>query len=144
MVPGTDHPADRPVPGPSGPVGHQLGALPEQAHEERVAGADQPQAQVSQGGDRQEDMHAARAVQPGEREGEARPGSRHRVQPQVVRLPAAVFPERPVPVLDVVVVAAAGQQLRAVVGPAAARRRVRRSGVLGLGDRHRRRSRGRA
>lgn len=67
MVPGTDHPADRPVPGPSGPVGHQFGALPEQADEKRGPGADQPQAQVSQGGDRQEDLHASRPVQPRER-----------------------------------------------------------------------------
>jgi len=54
---------------------------------------------VSQGGDRQEDMHVARAVQPGERQGETGPGIRwHRLQPQVVRLPAALFPERSVPV----------------------------------------------
>lgn len=107
MVPRADHPADRLVPGPSGPVGHEFGALPQQAHEERVAGADQRQAQVSQGGDRQEDMHVARAVQPGKRQGETGPGiRRRRLQPQVVRLPTAVFPERSVTVL-----VAADQQL---------------------------------
>lgn len=99
MVPGADHPADRLVPVPSGPVGHQFGALPEQAHEERLAGVYQRQAQVSQGGDRQEDLHAARPVQPGERQGEAGPGIwRRRLQPKVVRLPVAVFPQRSVPV----------------------------------------------
>lgn len=112
MVPGTDHPADRPVPGPAGPVGHQLGALPEQADEERRAGADQLQAQVSQGGDSQEDLHVARAVQPGERQGEAGPRGRHRVQPQVVRVPAAVLPQRSVAVHRV---RAVGQQRLSVV-----------------------------
>lgn len=76
MVPGTDDPADRLVPSPSGPLGHQLRALPEQADEKRIAGADQLEAQVSQGGDRQEDLHVARAVQPGERQGKTGPGSR--------------------------------------------------------------------
>lgn len=99
MVPGTDDPADRPVPGASGPMGHQLGALPEQADEERGARADQQQAQVPQGGDRQEDMYVARAVQPGERQGETGPGSRHGLQPQVVRLPIALLPQRSVTVL---------------------------------------------
>jgi len=62
---------------------------------------------VSQGGDRQEDMHVARAVQPGKRQGETGPGiRRRRLQPQVVRLPTAVLPERSVTVL-----VAADQQL---------------------------------
>lgn len=81
-------------------MGHQFGALPEQADEERGARADQQQTQMSQGGDRQEDMYVARAVQPGERQGETGPGSRHGLQPQMVRLPTALFSQRSVPVLN--------------------------------------------
>jgi len=109
VVPGADHPADRLVPEPSGPVGHQLGALPQQADEERFAGTDQRQAQVPQGGDRQEDMHVAGAVQPGERQGETGQGIRRcGLRAQVVRISAAVFPQRSVPVH-----VAADQQLHA-------------------------------
>lgn len=79
---------------------------------------------MSQGGDRQEDMHVASAVQPGKRQGETGPGiRRRRLQPQVVRLPTAVFPERSVAVL-----VAADQQLfdRRRCSPGGVRGRARR------------------